>query len=130
MVETSEIMSDEKNPPGRNDPGFETRAIHVGEEEQPYPYRAVTPPMVFSSTYSFESIPAFLETLGERRGIFYGRRNHPTGRDAEERLAGLEGSADAALFGSGMAAITAWDVPNFFFWTANRTRPRPSACLT
>ncbi len=95
-----------KPPKAEDRSGFETRAIHSGEEN-PYPYRAVTPPMVFSSTYRFESIGAMLEEMQDsRRGIYYSRRHHPTGLDAEARLARLEGCEEAALFASGMAAIT------------------------
>lgn len=90
--------------PGR--PGFETRAIHAPGGHE-YPYRAVTPPIVASSTYRFESVAAMQAEMGDsREGVFYSRRHHPTGRDAEHRLASLEGSAEAALFGSGIAAIT------------------------
>ena len=73
-------------------PGFETTAIHGPGRIEPYPYRAVTPPIVQSSTYAFESVEAMLEEMRDPRdGIFYSRRNHPTGRDAERRLALLEG---------------------------------------
>jgi cystathionine beta-lyase/cystathionine gamma-synthase len=86
--------------------GFETLAIHGPHDREPYPHGAVTPPIVHSSTFRFESIEAMNAATSDPHGIYYGRRNHPTGQDAEKRLAALEQCADAALFGSGMAAIT------------------------
>jgi cystathionine beta-lyase/cystathionine gamma-synthase len=88
-------------------PGFETRAIHGQDEGARYPHGAVSPPIVQSSTFRFASVEAMnAATADPRRGIYYSRRNNPTALDAEARLAGLEGSAGAALFASGMAAIT------------------------
>jgi cystathionine beta-lyase/cystathionine gamma-synthase len=87
-------------------PGFETLAIHGPPDRGPYPYGAVTPPIVHSSTFRFDSVEAMNAETGDPRGIYYSRRNNPTGQDAELRLAALERCADAALFGSGMAAIT------------------------
>lgn len=87
--------------------GFETMAIHGPSEERPYPYRAVTPPIVHSATFRFEDIDAMRTEMDDaREGIFYSRRNNPTSLDAERRLAMLEGCDNGALFACGMAAIT------------------------
>ena len=87
--------------------GFETKAIHGPGDERPYPYRAVTPPIVHSSTFRFEDIEAMRTEMDDARaGIFYSRRHNPTSLDAEQRLAMLEGCDSGALFACGMAAIT------------------------
>ena len=86
--------------------GFETLAIHGPPDRESYPHGAVTPPLVLSSTFRFASVEAMNAATSDPRGIYYSRRNNPTGQDAEMRLAALEQCADAALFGSGMAAIT------------------------
>ena len=96
-----------KNPEGARGAGFETRAIHGNEDRPSYPFGAVNAPIVHSSTFRFPTIEAMnAATSDPRRGIYYSRRNNPTVLDAEVRLAGLEGAAAAALFGSGMGAIT------------------------
>ncbi len=67
-------------------------------------------PIVQTSTYSFADtaeIVAYTEGRhpdGERGE--YGRYGNPTVRAVEQRLAALEGTEDAALFSSGMAAVT------------------------
>ena len=68
---------------------------------------AVSTPIVHSSTFSFASLEAMLaERDRGAAGAFYQRLGHPTLRACEERLAGLEGTEEALLFPSGMAAIT------------------------
>ncbi|MGH7296547.1 MAG: trans-sulfuration enzyme family protein [Polyangiaceae bacterium] len=86
-----------------------TDAVHAGETRDK-PYDAVPTSVVQTSTYTFKDsaeIVAF--TAGKHpdpeRGE-YGRYGNPTVRAVEQRLAALEGTEDAALFGSGMAAVT------------------------
>jgi cystathionine gamma-synthase len=86
-----------------------TDAVHAGEPKAK-PYDAVPTSLVQTSTYTFKDsaeIVAF--TAGKHpdpeRGE-YGRYGNPTVRAVESRLAALEGTDDAALFGSGMAAVT------------------------
>jgi cystathionine beta-lyase/cystathionine gamma-synthase len=87
---------------------FETHAIHGREEDRPYPYRSVTPPIIRSSTFGFESLAALhAEQEKPMDGIVYSRWHNPTVRDAEHRLALLEESDEAALFGAGISAIAA-----------------------
>jgi cystathionine beta-lyase/cystathionine gamma-synthase len=65
----------------------------------------LTPPIVAAAAFEFDSqsaVDAFYRT-GE--GYVYSRYGNPTTRHAERFLARLEGAEDAALFGSGMAAI-------------------------
>lgn len=86
-----------------------TEAVHAGEARAK-PYDAVPTPIVQTSTHTFADsaeIAAF--TSGrhpdpEREE--YGRYGNPTVRAVEQRLAALEGTEDAALFASGMAAVT------------------------
>jgi len=85
---------------------LDTLAVRAGQPRQDA-NDAVTTPIACTATYAFAS-------SGELRDHFegriqrheYGRYGNPTVRAAEEKLAALEGAADAALFGSGMAAIT------------------------
>lgn len=78
---------------------------------------AVKPPVYLTSTYVFESAEHgkdFFDFVSGRRapengktaGLVYSRFNHPNGEIVEDRLAVYEGTDDAALFASGMAAIT------------------------
>ncbi len=80
-------------------PGFSTRAIHVGQ----YPDRetgAVSPPIYPTSTYVQQGI-------GEHKGYEYSRVSNPTRARLEENLAALEGGIGSRVFSSGMAAINA-----------------------
>ena len=87
-------------------PGFATRAIHLGYDPADA-NRALTPPIYMTSTYAFESAEEGTELFaGEREGYVYGRARNPTQTILEERLASLEGGEAAVAFGSGMGAIT------------------------
>jgi cystathionine beta-lyase/cystathionine gamma-synthase len=79
---------------------------------------AVKPPVFLTSTFAFHSAEdgaAFFDTLsgrtklppGEKAGLIYSRFNHPNLEIVEDRLALLEGAEAAAVFSSGMAAISA-----------------------
>ncbi|MBX3187140.1 MAG: aminotransferase class I/II-fold pyridoxal phosphate-dependent enzyme [Labilithrix sp.] len=68
---------------------------------------SLTTPIVCTATYTFASSDELRDHFeGRVRRHEYGRYGNPTVRAAEERLAALDGAGDAALFGSGMAAIT------------------------
>jgi cystathionine gamma-synthase len=96
-----------------------TQAVHAGEERRK-PYGALITPIVQTSTYTFENTAAVLDFMGhkaERTAVReeggdlalrdeYGRYSNPTHRAAEGKLAALEGGEGAALFATGMAAIT------------------------
>jgi len=86
-----------------------TDAVHAGEDKLK-PCDAVTMPIVQTATYAFaDTAEIALYTSGRHpnpdRGE-YGRYGNPTVRAVERRLAALEGTEDAALFASGMAAVT------------------------
>jgi cystathionine gamma-lyase/cystathionine beta-lyase/cystathionine gamma-lyase/homocysteine desulfhydrase len=80
-------------------PGFATKAIHVGQEPDPST-GAVTVPIFATSTYVQEEI-------GKNKGYEYARVSNPTRTRLEQNLAALEGGVASRVFASGMAAITA-----------------------
>ncbi len=77
--------------------GFETLAIHAGQEPDPRT-GAVVPPISQVSTYKQDGVG------GLRDGYEYSRTANPTRRALEECLAALEGGGRALAFASGMAA--------------------------
>jgi cystathionine gamma-lyase/cystathionine beta-lyase/cystathionine gamma-lyase/homocysteine desulfhydrase len=83
----------------KKNPGFATRAIHVGQEPDPST-GSVTVPIFATSTY-------VQEELGKHKGYEYARVSNPTRTRLEQNLATLEGAASAHVFSSGMAAVTA-----------------------
>jgi cystathionine gamma-synthase len=67
----------------------------------------VPTPIVLSATYAFKDTAELRDHFeGRLEREEYGRYGNPTVRAAEKTLAALEGAGDAALFASGMAAIT------------------------
>jgi len=85
--------------PKHKQPGFATRAIHVGQ----YPdleTGAVSVPIHPTSTY-------VQQELGKNKGYEYARVSNPTRTRLEENLAALEGGIASRVFASGMAAINA-----------------------
>lgn len=66
----------------------------------------LAPPIVAASTFAFRDQRAVEDYYEEGRGWLYSRYENPTVRDVEAFLARLEGGEEAALFGSGMAAIS------------------------
>jgi len=70
------------------------------------PENAVTQPIVCTATYSFSGGPRWPTTsrADRTRGIRPLRQS--TVRTAERKIAALDGSEDAVLFGSGMAAVS------------------------
>ena len=80
----------------KNEAGFETRAIHAGQDPDPVT-GAVVPPISVSTTFA-QSAP------GEHGGYEYARSGNPTRTALEECLASLEGAAHGLAFASGLAA--------------------------
>jgi cystathionine gamma-synthase len=77
--------------------GFETLAIHAGQEPDPVT-GAVVPPIYQVSTYKQDGIG------GLRGGYEYSRSGNPTRTALEECLAAIEGGARGLAFASGLAA--------------------------
>ncbi|MGH3356414.1 MAG: cystathionine gamma-synthase [Nocardioidaceae bacterium] len=79
------------------DHGFETRAIHAGQEADPRT-GAVVPPIYATSTYKQDGVG------GLREGYEYSRTANPTRGTLEECLATLEQGSHGFAFASGMSA--------------------------
>jgi cystathionine gamma-synthase len=83
--------------PEQRQHGFETRAIHAGQEADPTT-GAVVPPIYQVSTYKQDGVG------GLRGGYEYSRSKNPTRTALEECLAALEEGATGLAFASGLAA--------------------------
>ncbi|HZC71950.1 MAG TPA: cystathionine gamma-synthase [Jatrophihabitans sp.] len=77
--------------------GFNTRAIHAGQEPDPTT-GAVSVPIYATSTYKQDGVG------GLRHGYEYSRSANPTRTALEDALAALESGARGLAFASGMAA--------------------------
>jgi cystathionine gamma-synthase len=85
---------------------FDTLAVRAGQPRKDA-LDAVTTPIACTATYAFANSTELRDHFeGRIERHEYGRYGNPTVRAAETKLAALEGGKDAALFGSGMAAIT------------------------
>ncbi len=82
-----------------------TRAIHGNKL---YAYKGpVSLPIYQTTNYRFQnSDDAVRYAQGDKSVYVYTRYHNPTVQDVEEKLALMEGAEDAALFASGMAAIS------------------------
>jgi cystathionine gamma-synthase len=76
--------------------GFETRAVHVGQEPDPTT-GAVVPPLSLSTTFAQKEV-------GVHQGFEYSRSGNPTRSALEGCLASLEGARHGLAFASGLAA--------------------------
>jgi cystathionine gamma-synthase len=76
--------------------GFETRAVHAGQDPEPST-GAVNVPVYLTSTFAQAAV-------GEHQGYEYARTGNPTRTALETCLASLEGAAHGLAFASGMAA--------------------------
>jgi cystathionine gamma-synthase len=79
-----------------DDHGFETRAIHAGQDPDPAT-GAVVPPISISTTFAQQGV-------GRHRGWEYARSANPTRAALEQCLASLEGARHGFAFASGLAA--------------------------
>ena len=91
--------------PGKGALSLSTRAIHGNKL---HAFRGpVATPIVQTSTYRFEtSEDAIRYAKGDPSVYVYTRYHNPTVHDVEEKIALMERGEAAALFASGMAAIT------------------------
>lgn len=81
--------------------GFNTRQIHAGVTPDPVT-GAILTPIYQTTTYVQDSVDEYLA-----KGYSYSRSSNPTVRALEQKLADLEGGADATCYGTGMAALQA-----------------------
>jgi cystathionine gamma-synthase len=83
-----------------NDAGFNTRAIHAGQDPDPVT-GAVNVPIYATSTYKQDGVG------GLRGGYEYSRSANPTRTALEQLIAALEGGERGLAFASGLAASDA-----------------------
>ena len=81
--------------------GFRTDQVHAGVTPDPVT-GAILTPIHQSTTFVQESVDEYMS-----RGYSYARAGNPTVRAFEDKIAALEGGADATAYGSGMAATVA-----------------------
>jgi cystathionine beta-lyase/cystathionine gamma-synthase len=80
---------------------FRTKQIHAGVTPDPTT-GAILTPIHQSTTFVQPSVDEYMAT-----GYSYSRSGNPTVRALEMKVSALEGGADAAAFGTGMAATNA-----------------------
>ncbi len=79
----------------------------LGEDREQY-FNAVAPPIIQSSNFTYQSVSQMREGIAdELTHHFYTRGNNPTVEILRKKLAALEGTEDALVFGSGSGAISA-----------------------
>ena len=77
--------------------GFETRAVHVGQEPDPQT-GAVVPPLTLATTFAQDEVGV------PRGGYDYARAGTPTRTFLEQAIASLENAEHGYAFASGLAA--------------------------
>lgn len=86
--------------------GFETRQLHIGQEQADPATDARAVPIYASSSYVFHNSQHAADRFGLRdAGNIYGRLTNPTEEVFEKRIASLEGGSAALAVASGAAAI-------------------------
>ena len=86
---------------------FETKQLHVGQENPDPVTDARAVPIYLTSSYVFHNSEHAADRFGLRdAGNIYGRLTNPTQDVFEQRIAALEGGSAALAVGSGAAAIT------------------------
>lgn len=86
--------------------GFETRQLHIGQEQPDPATDARAVPIYATTSYVFEDCQDAADRFGLRTGgNIYGRLTNPTEEIFEQRIASLEGGTAALAVASGAAAI-------------------------
>lgn len=87
--------------------GFETKQIHIGQEQADTATGARAVPIYASTSFVFEDCRHAEDLFALREsGNIYGRLTNPTEEVFERRIAALEGGTAALATASGAAAIT------------------------
>ncbi len=87
--------------------GFETRQLHIGQEQADPATDARAVPIYATTSYVFHNSEHAADRFGLRdAGNIYGRLTNPTEDVFEQRIASLEGGAAALAVASGAAAIS------------------------
>jgi cystathionine gamma-synthase len=85
---------------------FDTLAVWAAEEG-PFPHGAAVTPVYGASTFAHETLEDWdAVATGQAAGHIYSRNSNPTLAVLERKMALLDGTADAAAFSTGMAAIS------------------------
>ena len=85
---------------------------HLAEDRQKY-FNAMAPPVIQTSNFVFDTLDDFRKAIvDELSHTIYTRGNNPTNHILRKKLAALEGTEDALVFGSGAAAIAAAVIGN------------------
>lgn len=86
--------------------GFETRQLHIGQEQADPVTDARAVPIYATTSYVFHNSQHAADRFGLRdAGNIYGRLTNPTQGTFEARIAALEGGVAALAVGSGAAAL-------------------------
>ena len=103
IIEEEKEMADIRN---AKNWGFETRQLHIGQEQADPATDARAVPIYASTSYVFHNSQHAADRFGLRdAGNIYGRLTNPTQDVFEQRIASLEGGAAALAVASGAAAI-------------------------
>ena len=98
------MAKDIKNPANWS---FETKQVHIGQEQADPATDARAVPIYATSSYVFHNSQHAADRFGLRdAGNIYGRLTNPTEDVFEQRIASLEGGSAALGVASGAAAIT------------------------
>lgn len=85
---------------------FETKQLHIGQEQPDTATGARAVPIYATTSYVFDNSEHAADRFGLRdAGNIYGRLTNPTQDIFEQRIAALEGGAAALALSSGAAAI-------------------------
>lgn len=88
-----------------NEKNIATAVLHGVHHESPF--GALTPPIIQSSTFVFDSSEqGAARFAGKEDGFIYTRLGNPTTAMLEEKIAFLEGAEAGACFASGMGAVS------------------------
>lgn len=97
-------MADIREP---NNWSFETKQLHLGQENPDSITDARAVPIYATTSYVFHNAEHAADRFGLRdEGNIYGRLTNPTQSVFEKRIAGLEGGVGALAVASGAAAIS------------------------
>ena len=86
--------------------GFATRQLHGGARTDRIPNPRVTP-IYLTAGFMLDDFDQAEELFSSGDGYSYTRVGNPTAEAVEQRVADLEGGAEAVLVGSGQAAVAA-----------------------
>ena len=111
LIDRDEDMNPDNSQEHESFEGASTQAVHGGAPRGKG-FHSITTPIVQSATYTFENTGKLIEFLdkkvygGELDREEYARYGNPSIWSVEKRIAHLEAGEDAAVYPSGMSAVT------------------------